>query len=73
MKVTGNGSGNGGILCTLPNDAPMPTTLLEVSVDTNNNSVYIERNSRSIKGWGVTGNKRYILDIIGFFKEGDAV
>lgn len=69
MKITSANPSNGSILCTLPNDAPVPTTLLEVSIDTNNNSVYIERDSRSIKGWGVTGNnKRYILDLIGFFK-----
>nr|DAD62168.1 MAG TPA: collagen triple helix repeat protein [Caudoviricetes sp.] len=70
MKVTGNGSGNGGVLCTLPNDAPVPTRLLETSVDANNNSVYVEPNSRYVKGWGVAGNnKRYILDIVGFWKE----
>lgn len=64
------GSGSGGVLCKLPNDAPVPTTLLEVSVDMNNNSVYIEPNSRDIKGWGLAGNnKRYILDLIGFWKE----
>ena len=70
MKVTGNGSGNGGVLCTLPNDAPVPARLLETSVDASNNSVYIEPNSRVVKGWGVAGNnKRYILDIVGFWKE----
>ena len=70
MKVTGNGSGNGGVLCTLPNDAPVPTRLLETSIDANNNSVYIDPNSREVKGWGVAGNnKRYILDIVGFWKE----
>lgn len=69
MTVTGAGSGNGGVLCKLPNDAPAPMTLLEVSIDTNNNSVYLEKNSRIIKGWGVAGNnKRYILDLVGFFK-----
>lgn len=71
MKVVpAGGSGRGGVLCTLPNDAPVPNRLLEVSVDANNNSVYVEPNSRNIKGWGVAGNnKRYILDIVGFWKE----
>jgi len=71
MKVVpAGGSGNGGVLCTLPNDAPVPSRLLEVTVDANNNSVYVEPNTRNIKGWGVVGNnKRYILDIIGFWKE----
>lgn len=70
MKITTAGSGNGGVLCTLPANAPVPTRLLEVTVDANNNSVYVETNSRNIKGWGVVGNnKRYILDIVGFWKE----
>lgn len=69
MTVTGAGSGRGGVLCILPKDSPVPTTLLEVSVDASNNSVYIDPNSREIKGWGVAGNnKRYILDLVGFFK-----
>ena len=69
MRVAGSNPSNGSVLCTLPNDAPVPSRLLEVSIDANNNSVYIEPNSRSIKGWGVVGgNKRYILDIVGFFK-----
>lgn len=71
MKVTGNGSGNGGVLCALPNNSPVPKRLLEVSVDANNNSVYVEPNQRNIKGWGVVGaNKRYILDIVGFWEGG---
>jgi hypothetical protein len=70
MRITTAGSGNGGVLCTLPTNAPAPTRLLEVTVDANNNSVYVEPNSRNIKGWGVVGNnKRYILDIVGFWKE----
>ena len=71
MKVVpAGGSGRGDVLCTLPNDAPVPNRLLEVSVDANNNSVYVEPNTRNIKGRGVAGNsKRYILDIVGFWKE----
>ena len=71
MKIpSATGSGNGGVLCTLPNNAPVPTRLLEVSVNANNNSVYIEPNARVIKGWAVPGNnQRYILDIVGFWKE----
>lgn len=69
MRITTAGSGSGGVLCTLPANAPVPTRLLEVTVDANNNSVYVEPNSRNIKGWGVVGNnKRYILDIVGFWK-----
>ena len=69
IKMTQN-SGNGGIIATLPANAPVPSRLLEVAVDANNNSVYVEPNSRNIKGWGVAGNnKRYIFAIIGFWKE----
>lgn len=62
-------SGNGGVIATLPANAPVPLRLLEVAIDTNNNSVYIEPNSRNIKAWGVAASKRYIFDIVGFWKE----
>lgn len=71
MKITTTGSGNGGVLCKLPANSPVPKRLLEIAVDANNNSVYIEPNSRNIKGWGVAGNnKRYIFDIVGFWEGG---
>lgn len=71
MKITTAGSGNGGVLCTLPTNSPVPKRLLETAVDANNNSVYVEPNSRNIKGWGVAGNnKRYIFDIVGFWEGG---
>lgn len=62
-------SGNGGVIATLPANAPVPSRLLEVAVDANNNSVYIEPNSRNIKAWGVPSGKRYIFDIVGFWRE----
>lgn len=62
-------SGNGAVISTLPANAPVPSRLLEVAVDANNNSVYIEPNSRNIKAWGVPSSKRYIFDIVGFWKE----
>lgn len=62
-------SGNGGVIATLPANAPVPSRLLEVAVDANNNSVYIEPNSRNIKAWGVPSSKRYIFDIVGFWRE----
>ena len=69
IKMTQN-SGNGGVIATLPANSPVPLRLLETAVDANNNSIYVEPNSRNIKGWGVQGaNKRYIFDIIGFWKE----
>ena len=69
IKMTQN-SGNGNVIATLPANAPVPSVLLETAVDASNNSIYVEPNSRNIKGWGVVGNnKRYIFDIIGFWKE----
>lgn len=61
-------SGKGSVICTLPNEAPLPMRLLETAIDADNNSIYIEPNSRQIKGLGVPNNKRYIFDIVGFWK-----
>lgn len=69
IRMTNN-SGNGNVIATLPANSPVPTRLLEVAVDANNASVYVEPNSRNIKGWGVVGNnRRYIFDITGFWRE----
>ena len=65
-----NPSGNGGMVAQLPPNAPVAVRLIEKSVNVNNNSVYVERNSRIIKGWGVPANTRYIIDIIGYWRKG---
>lgn len=65
-----NPSGNGGMVAQLPPNAPVAVRLIEKSVNVNNNSVYVERNSRIIKAWGVTANTRYIIDIIGYWRKG---
>lgn len=62
-------SGNGNMVASLPPNSPVSVRLIERSVDTNNNSIYVERNSRIIKGWGVPANNRYIIDIIGFWRK----
>lgn len=64
-----NPSGNGNMIASLPPTAPVSVRLIERSVDINNNSIYVERNSRIIKGWGVPANNRYIIDIIGFWRK----
>lgn len=61
-------SGNGNMVASLPPTAPVAVRLIERSVDVNNNSIYVERNSRIIKGWGVPANMRYIIDIIGYWR-----
>lgn len=63
-------SGNGSMVASLPPTAPVSVRLIERSVDVNNNSIYVERNSRIIKGWGVPANTRYIIDVIGFWRKG---
>ena len=62
-------SGNGNMVASLPPTAPVAVRLIERSVDVNNNSIYVERNSRIVKGWGVPANTRYIIDIIGYWRK----
>lgn len=62
-------SGNGSVVASLPPNSPVSVRLIEKSVNVNNNSVYVERNSRMIKAWGVPANTRYIIDIIGFWRK----
>lgn len=62
-------SGNGNTVASLPPNAPVAVRLIERSVDASNNSIYVERNSRIIKGWGVPANMRYIIDIIGYWRK----
>lgn len=62
-------SGNGNVVASLPQNSPVSVRLIEKSVNVNNNSVYVERNSRMIKAWGVPANTRYIIDIIGFWRK----
>lgn len=62
-------SGNGNVVASLPPNSPVSVRLIEKSVNVNNNSVYVERNSRMIKAWGVPASTRYIIDIIGFWRK----
>lgn len=62
-------SGNGNVIASLSPNSPVSVRLIEKSVNVNNNSVYVERNSRMIKAWGVPANTRYIIDIIGFWRK----
>lgn len=62
-------SGNGNVVASLPPNSPVAVRLIEKSVNVNNNSVYVERNSRMIKAWGVPANTRYIIDIIGYWRK----
>lgn len=64
-----NPSGNGGVVATLPPNSPVAVRLIERSVDVNNNSIYVNRNSRTILGWGVPAKNRYIIDVIGYWRK----
>nr|DAE82234.1 MAG TPA: collagen I alpha 1 [Caudoviricetes sp.] len=64
-----NPSGNGSMVAQLPPNSPVAVRLIEKSVNVNNNSIYVERNSRIIKGWGVPANTRYIIDVIGYWRK----
>lgn len=68
--VLTNPSGNGQMVAQLPPNSPVAVRLIEKSVNVNNNSIYVERNSRIIKGWGVPANNRYIIDVIGYWRKG---
>ena len=68
FKLTST-SGNGNVVASLPPNSPVAVRLIEKSVNVNNNSVYVERNSRMIKAWGVPANTRYIIDIIGYWRK----
>ena len=62
-------SGNGNVVASLRPNSPVAVRLIEKSVNVNNNSVYVERNSRMVKAWGVPANTRYIIDIIGYWRK----
>lgn len=55
-----------GTIASLPNNAPTPTSLIEMQLG--DGSIYIDRNSRSIVATGnVPLNRRFIVDMVGFF------
>lgn len=62
MQIT-----NTGTIATLPNDAPTPVSLIEMQLG--DGSVYIDGGSRNVIATGnVQRNKRYIVDMVGFFR-----
>ena len=56
-----------GTVLTLPSDAPTPITTLEVQTWDGGN-VYIDPGTRTVKCSGLSANRRYIIDLIGFFQ-----
>lgn len=57
---------NGGLLFTLPSNAPLPIGLVEVQTH-DGGSIYLDNKSKLVKAGVLTKNTRYIVDLIGFF------
>ena len=59
-----------GTLFYLPNEAPVPSSLIEMqSVTPGGGGVWVDRGSRQVQTDGITTPGRYILNIVGFFEE----
>jgi len=59
-----------GPLFYIPNEAPVPSSLIEMqSVTPGGGGVWVDRGSRQVQTDGITTPGRYILNIVGFFEE----
>ena len=59
-----------GTLFYLPNEAPVPSSLIEMqSVTPGGGGVWVDRGSRQVQTDGITTPGRYILNIVGFYEE----
>ena len=61
-------SGTSGAIMTLPSNCPTPTQLIEVQT-WDGGSVWLDANNREVQSSGLTANRRYIVDLLGFFNE----
>lgn len=61
-------SGKSGAIMTLPNNCPAPAKLIEVQTR-DGGTVWLAANSRTVYSQGLTANRRYIVDLFGFFNE----
>lgn len=61
-----DGANKFGIVATLPNNCPMPSSLIEVQTF-DGNSLWISENTRSIYAVNLNLNTRYIVDLVGYF------
>lgn len=59
-------TGTGGVIATLPSNCPTPQSLIEVQLY-DAGTLWIEGGSRTINGLGLTANRRYIIDLVGYF------
>lgn len=58
----------GGVIATLPSACPTPQSLLEVQLH-DGGQLWIEAGGRTINSSGLTRDRRYIVDMVGFFNE----
>ena len=56
-----------GTVLTFPSDAPTPINTMEVRT-WDGGYVYIEAGSRTVQCKSLGANRRYVIDLIGFFK-----
>lgn len=68
LDIVKNANASGGTVGTLPANSPVPMHLLEVQAN-DGATFYITPNSRTIVSQGARANQRYILNIVGFFRE----
>lgn len=54
-------------LFTLPEDAPLPKSIIEVQPATGG-VIYVGAGSRQLIGQGLTPNQRIVVDMVGFFE-----
>lgn len=59
-------SGTRGLVLTLPDSCPTPSKLIEVQT-WDGGSVWLDANSREVQSRGLTANRRYVVDLLGFF------
>lgn len=59
-------SGTGGLILTLPANCPTPSKLIEAQT-WDGGSVWLDANSREVQSMGLTANRRYVVDLLGFF------
>lgn len=61
-------TGTGGLILTLPPRYPTPSKLIEAQT-WDGGYVWLDANRREVQRRGLTANRRYVVDLLGFFNE----
>lgn len=59
-------TGTGGLILTLPPSCPTPSKFIEAQTF-DGGSVWLAANGREVQSKGLTANRRYVVDLLGFF------